>query len=608
MLILLLPCVTFDILMQNFLYPTLLCKQVYLLVEVDLLEYNQEDNILLDKPTHELFHINCLSYLEQMESADDLIYDNTVYLKNVNINLYNIESGYIWYLEKGNLKLDNVIIKHKITEDIDYNEIEIHNLFHVGNFCNLIICNSLIDYESETDSTFLFSGCLSNFYLNNTYIKLYSNNQLTQSNIFYLTYTKVEIVNSKIENLCYLGNIFFTDTETEIELSKLLSNFSILKGWMRIEKIREEDCFEKMLDNIFGILYQNKKYIFGNSRGNDEYFEIQVIYPDYSIPCNLELVREPEYQPLFLLDIIDSKIIVNNESNLQDYLENYYLLKLQSVIFSNLTQKKLLNFQNGKECNYDFNKGQFEVEKINTNMLSQVSLQHVCRQDRGYSMLKKEKVGPESIDLTTGESLVSGAFNFAAGYVNIVEGNYATVLGNNNHVLSSNSLTIGNNLVNKFRDCIVLGRYNKPEYDWKQKLLVVGNGTEETKSDALVVYESGEVEIYNSLCSTKISDGIIKIEEGNIKEVKNIEVEGTVFVNQDIQVEGEIKGARVLENTIPMDIIQMAGEILTTWKLDLSNFTSPGKYGGVFNLIDSKFNSSINSSIFPPEIPNPDFK
>ena len=40
------------------------------------------------------------------------------------------------------------------------------------------------------------------------------------------------------------------------------------------------------------------------------------------------------------------------------------------------------------------------------------------------------------------------------------------------------------------------------------------------KSDALVIYESGEVEIYNSLCSTKISDGIIQIEEGNIKEVK----------------------------------------------------------------------------------------
>ena len=112
-------------------------------------------------------------------------------------------------------------------------------------------------------------------------------------------------------------------------------------------------------------------------------------------------------------------------------------------------------------------------------MLSQVSLQHVCRQDQGYSMLKKEKVGTESIDLTTGESLVSGAFNFAAGYLNIVEGNYATVLGNNNQVLSSNSLTIGNNLVNKFRDCIILGRYNIPEYDWKQKLLVVGNGIKE---------------------------------------------------------------------------------------------------------------------------------
>ena len=92
-------------------------------------------------------------------------------------------------------------------------------------------------------STFLFSGCLSNIYLNNTHVKLYSNRQLTQSNIFYLAYTKLEIVNSKLENLCYLGNLFFTDTEIDLELSNLLSNFSIDKGTMRIEKIRDEEYF-----------------------------------------------------------------------------------------------------------------------------------------------------------------------------------------------------------------------------------------------------------------------------------------------------------------------------------------------------------------------------
>ena len=81
------------------------------------LEYNQENNILLDNPQQELFHINCLSYLEQMISADNLIYDNTVHLNNVNLNLYNIQYGYIWSLVNGNLKLDNVIIKHKIIED-----------------------------------------------------------------------------------------------------------------------------------------------------------------------------------------------------------------------------------------------------------------------------------------------------------------------------------------------------------------------------------------------------------------------------------------------------------------------------------------------------------
>ena len=454
------------------------------------LEYTHENNILLDNKIPELFHLNCLSYLEQMESADNLIYDNTVYLKNITLNLYNIECGYIFSIVNGNLELDNVVIEHKIIGELENNNNEIHNLFTIGNFCHLSLKNCKIDYQSDTDSTFLFSGCLSNIYLNNTHVKLYSNRQLTQSNIFYLAYTKLEIVNSKLENLCYLGNLFFTDTEIDLELSNLLSNFSIDKGTMRIEKIRDEEYFEKMLDYIFGILYQNKKYIFGNCYRLEDYLEIEVSHLDYSIPCNLELVREPEYQPLFLLDIIDSELVISNDSNLEDYLDNYYLLKLKSVTFSNLTQKKLLNFQGGKECNYDFKKGELKVEKIDTDMLSQISLHHVCRQDKGYSMLRKEKVGPESIDFTIGESLVSGAFSFAAGYENLVEGNYSTVLGNNNKVFNSHSLTIGNNLVNKFRDCIILGRYNIPEYDWKQKILVVGNGIEEKKRDALVIYES----------------------------------------------------------------------------------------------------------------------
>ena len=83
---------------------------------------------------------------------------------------------------------------------------------------------------------------------------------------------------------------------------------------------------------------------------------------------------------------------------------------------------------------------------------------------------------------------------------------------------------------------------------------------------------------------------LFKLKRVILKKLKNIEVEGTVFVNQDLQVEGEIKGITVLENTIPMDIIQIGGERLTTWKLDLSNFISPAKYGKVINLIDSKSN------------------
>lgn len=560
------------------------------------LEYSYEIDNLLDTPVKELFQLNCLSYLEQLSNVDNLLYDNTVYLKNIQINLYNIRSGYVWSILHGNLKLENVDIKHKIIEDLDeFNDIdelyyEIHNLFSIGNFCQLNLHNCKIDYQCENKNTVLFCGNLSNLYLDNTHIKLYSSIQIEQSYIFYLTYTKLKIVNSKIENLCNGGNLFFTDTETELELSNLLSNFCIERGWMKIEKIREEAYLEKMLDSLEGISYQNKKYIFGNCRKNVDNLEIQVSLPNYAVPGNLELVREPKYELLFLLDISYSELFINNYCNLEDNINDYYLLKFQSVNYSNLIQKKQINLTGGKKWNYNFKKGELEIDSINTNILSKISLHHVCRQDQGYSMLSKEKVGTESIDFTTGDSFVEGAFNFASGSNNLVEGNYSTLLGNNNKVFSSNSLTIGNNLVNKFNNCILLGRYNIPEYDWKQKLLVVGNGNNEKNSDALVVYESGEVKIYNSFCSPKISDGIIQIEEGNIKDVKNIEVEENIYINQDIIVEGEIKGATVLENTIPMDIIQISGERLTTWKIDLSKFTSPSQYGGVFNLLESKFN------------------
>ena len=38
---------------------------------------------------------------------------------------------------------------------------------------------------------------------------------------------------------------------------------------------------------------------------------------------------EPKYQPLFLLDIVNSDITVNNDTNLYDNLDNYYILKLK---------------------------------------------------------------------------------------------------------------------------------------------------------------------------------------------------------------------------------------------------------------------------------------
>ena len=152
-----------------------------------------------------------------------------------------------------------------------------------------------------------------------------------------MTVTQIKIKFSQIENKCQGGNLFFTDTDTELSLSNILSNFVIYQGKMIIEKIKEEEYFENMLDYIVGILYQNKKIIFGKNEKTQDFIEIEVTYPDYSVPVNSNLIQNPEYQPLFF-EIIDSELYVNNNSNFIDFLEDYYVIELKNVSYRDLTQ------------------------------------------------------------------------------------------------------------------------------------------------------------------------------------------------------------------------------------------------------------------------------
>ena len=124
------------------------------------------------------------------------------------------------------------------------------------NFSVLKLHNCTIDFQTETQNTFLFNGDISKFHISHSHIKLYSTTELEQSYIFYVCYTKIKIMFSQIENLCHQGNLFFTDTELEIELS--LFYLLISQGKIKIEKVREEEYFEKMLDRVEGILFEKK--------------------------------------------------------------------------------------------------------------------------------------------------------------------------------------------------------------------------------------------------------------------------------------------------------------------------------------------------------------
>ncbi len=582
------------------------CLESNNIIEDVTIEYSHENltNETSDSDSLQLFLVNCVSYLDQMYQPTDLIFTNQVVFRNCQIELYNLESGYIFNVLVGNLKLENVTLTHQLLDKYSQNVSHIHNLFTLNYLCHLELEKCKIEYETKFNPTFLFSGNISQLDINDSEIILKSKCELDETYLFYLISTKLNIKNSILKNQVSAGNLFFWDTENNLEFLNLISNFQIEKGKMIIQKIGDDKNTWRLVSFLSGFSFQNQRYIFQSIDEREEKYIIELDRRKEIKDCELQV--EPDVKMLFLVSISHSFLLDANDK-LLDNFPDIYLFNLQNVTYQN--KKNILQLSDilDKKISYVFDTGALQVEQLEVERISSLQMSQIFRCDQGYSLLDKTKVGLESIDLTLGNSSVTGIYSFASGLDTEMQGNYSSVLGNYNKVTSSHSITLGSNLCNNTEGCLVLGKYNQ-ELDDVDTILVVGNGKEDKRSNALTISQSGNVKIYNQVTANTITDGFCEIKEGNIQRVRNIEVEGHLFVNNTLEIEGSVEGYPMTQTYMPTRVLEIGGEIITTGELDLADLVSPDTYGSLIYQESRKNNylmeieESVQGIIYQMEI------
>lgn len=567
--------------------------------------YDGSSDGVSELESFQLCVINCVAYLEQMYQPLDLIFSNEVVFRNCHINLYNLEACYVFNILSGNLKLENVKLTHQVLDREVTNLQSIHNLFTLNYLCQLEILGCDFNYETKTGNTFLFSGNISQIDVKNSQIVLHSPLSLENTYLFYLVSTKLNIYHSKLENRVSEGNLFFWDVENNLDFQNLLSNFQIKNGKMIIQKLVNDKNSWRLVSFLSGFCFQGQKYIFERVEDLEEEYVIELGSLEVQ---DVELQLEPEIQLLFLVSVSHSFLLDREKKSWVEDITDNYILYIQDVTYQNGKEVSHLSQMLDHTISYDFIRGSLQVDNLKVKDISSLQMSQIFKCDRGYSLLDKKKVGSESIDLTLGESSVTGIYDFASGNNIRCEGHYATVLGHQNEVSASHSVTLGNHLVNKLDGAVVLGKYNSYESEDPNQIFVLGNGDDEKRSNAMVVFQNGDMKVQNSIEAYSFTDSVCSVTEGNIQGVQNLEVEGKIFVNDSLEVEGSIMGYTVTTNLIPTRVLETAGEIVTTCQLDLRDFISPSRYNGLITRVNTtckylmKIDEEIQGVIYQMEV------
>ena len=125
-------------------------------------------------------------------------------------------------------------------------------------------------------------------------------------------------------------------------------------------------------------------------------------------------------------------------------------------------------------------------------------------------------------------NVASGNYSHAEGGYTHAEGNYSHAEGNYTYALSNYSSTSGYYTYSNQPYMFVVGKYNlydqnHPEYN-VNKLFVVGNGDQNTRSDAFVVKDDGSVLITDKIIIDNIIQSSLKYGNITLKDNSNNEV------------------------------------------------------------------------------------
>ena len=67
-----------------------------------------------------------------------------------------------------------------------------------------------------------------------------------------------------------------------------------------------------------------------------------------------------------------------------------------------------------------------------------------------------------------------------------------------------------------------------------------------------------------------------------------MKVEGNLYINNKLEVEGKIEGYTHNSGAVSCKLLEIAGDIVSTWQLDFKLFESPQSYGKIMKSKGSK--------------------
>ncbi len=530
--------------------------------------------------------------VDLMDMGKETYHENLeVIFSDVDIWMVDFITGCFFYLQRGTLNLRRVNIKSHYSEEEYVLSKNNHSLFGGQYFVKLELDSCEIDFKTQVDQSFIFLHYLSTIQITNSQINFLPVVPVKNSHIFYQTYCRIYLKNSKVSNLLREGSIMYWNQDHTILNQSLISNLRIREGFLYIKSLFNYRLQDKIIPFLRGIKYLDNTYIFNRIEFIDEMIKIELSQlGEYE---DLEYVVGPEVKFIFgtYIQNCDFQELVD-DLTLLAYPRQSYHLNCSQVRMISSKQDRWFLISGQKNLELDAKHGILyspQIKSDNYNLTLEKLFQK--QNQNGYSLMKQEKLGYRSVDLSlNGNNKSIGKYNLTANLDNENQGDYSTLFGKSNRNFQNYNLTCGEKLENHSSHSLCIGKFNDFQSLTSKTLLVVGNGTQINRNNALVLYEDGILQVDKLIQSPRISEGQIIMEDGNITNISHLEVEEKVFINGDIELEGELGGTKVNPWS---QVVNINSQLITTLKIDLRDYSFPAQPLGVIGRKDNWYGNIL---------------